>query len=74
VIILEISAIIRKEDDWFVAKCLDLDVTTQGRTIEEAKSNLKEAIELYIESFGKDELLKSSKNEDLIYTRMDIAV
>jgi len=74
VIVLEISAIIRKEDDWFVAKCLDLDVTTQGKTIEEAKANLKEAIELYIESFGKDELLKSSKNEDLIYTRMDIAV
>jgi predicted RNase H-like HicB family nuclease len=48
------TAIITKEDSWYVARCLDLDVTSQGRTIEEAKANLKEAVDLYIESFGED--------------------
>jgi len=43
------TAIIRKERKWFVARALELGVTSQGRTIEEAKKNLKEAIALYLE-------------------------
>ena len=48
----ELSALITKEDDWYVARCVELDVTSQGKTLEEARANLKEAVELYIESFG----------------------
>jgi len=47
---------IQKEDKFFVARCLELDVTSQGRTAEEAQANIKEAIELYIESFGLKDL------------------
>lgn len=47
---------IQKEDRLFVARCLELDVTSQGRTAEEAQANIKEAIELYIESFGLKDL------------------
>lgn len=43
------TAIIQKEGKWFVARSLELGVTTQGRTIEQAKKNLKEAVELYLE-------------------------
>jgi len=42
---------IQKDEKFFVAHCLDLGVTSQGRTLEEAQDNIKEAIELYIESF-----------------------
>ncbi len=49
------AVIIHKEKDWYVAQCVELKVVSQGKTIEEAQANLKEAIELYLESFGKDE-------------------
>ncbi len=42
---------ITKEEKWYVAHCLELGVVSQGKTIEEAKANLKEAVELYLESF-----------------------
>lgn len=43
---------ITKEEKWYVAQCLELGVASQGKTIEESKANLKEAVELYLESFG----------------------
>ena len=53
------TAVITKEEKWFVAHCVELGVVTQGKTIEEAQANLKEAVELYIESFGAEELPES---------------
>lgn len=47
---------ITKEDDFFIARCPELNVTSQGETLEEAEENIKEAIELYIESFGIEDL------------------
>ncbi|HII81379.1 MAG TPA: type II toxin-antitoxin system HicB family antitoxin [Methanosarcina sp.] len=47
---------ITKEDDFFIARCPELNVTSQGETLEEAEENIKEAIELYIESFGTEDL------------------
>jgi len=41
------TTIVQQEDDWFVAKCLENDVASQGKTLDEAMDNLKEAIELY---------------------------
>ena len=43
------TAIIHREGKWFVARSLELGVTTQGKTIEMAKENLREAVELYLE-------------------------
>jgi predicted RNase H-like HicB family nuclease len=48
--------VITKEDDFFIARCPELNVTSQGKNLEEAKMNVKEAIELYIESFGTEDL------------------
>ena len=47
------TAIIWKEGKWFLARSLELGVTTQGKTIEEAKKNLKEAVTLYLEDMPK---------------------
>ncbi|MCD4842155.1 MAG: type II toxin-antitoxin system HicB family antitoxin [Methanosarcinales archaeon] len=43
------SAIVHKENDWYVSWCLDIDIASQGKTVEEAVANLKEAVELYLE-------------------------
>ena len=42
-----------KEGKWYVARCVELCVTSQGRTIEDAKSNIKEAVELYLEDMPR---------------------
>ena len=54
------TAIIRKGEKQFVALCPELDVVSQGHTIEEALKNLKEAVELYIEEMGIPEGISSS--------------
>jgi predicted RNase H-like HicB family nuclease len=46
------SALITKEDDWYVARCPELGVTSQEKDVESARSNLREAIELYLETWG----------------------
>ncbi|MBN2487622.1 MAG: type II toxin-antitoxin system HicB family antitoxin [Methanosarcinaceae archaeon] len=43
------SAMVHKEDDWYVSWCPDIDIASQGKTVEEAVANLKEAVELYLE-------------------------
>lgn len=47
------TTIINKEGKLYVARCAELGVVSQGRTIEEAKKNLKEAVELYLEDQPK---------------------
>ena len=44
-----LSALIHKEEDIYVSLCPELDIASQGETIEEAMSNLREAVELYLE-------------------------
>ena len=52
---LTFSAVLHKEEDMFVAECPEVGTVSQGKTIEEAVANLKEATELYLEEFpGKD--------------------
>ena len=53
------TAIITREENWYVAHCLELGVVSQGKTIEQAQVNLKEAVELYLESFGTEDLPQS---------------
>jgi predicted RNase H-like HicB family nuclease len=60
------TALIIKEGEWYVAHCVELGVVTQGKSIEEAQANLKEAVELYIESFGTEDL-PQRKGEVLFY-------
>ncbi len=45
------TAVIRQEDDIYVAECPEVGTVSQGRTIEEAIANLKEATEAYLEEF-----------------------
>lgn len=47
---IKYNVIVQKEDKWYVAKCLDNNVASQGKTIEQALDNLKEALELFAQS------------------------
>jgi len=49
------SALITKEDGLYVARCPELSVTSQGTDIENARANLSEAIELYLQTWGAPE-------------------
>lgn len=46
---MRLTAAISREDDWYVARCLEVEVTSQGRTVDEARANLAEALGLYFE-------------------------
>lgn len=46
-----LTALVQKEDDMYVAKCPEVGTASQGKTLEEAVANLKEATELYLEEF-----------------------
>lgn len=54
------TAVITKEEKWYVAHCVELGVVSQGKTIEEAQINLKEAVVLYLDSFGSDDMPEST--------------
>ena len=44
-----LTAALHQEEEWYVAQCLEVDVASQGRTIDEALANLAEAVQLYLE-------------------------
>ena len=52
---MDLTAIIKKGEKQYVALCPEVDVVSQGHTIEEALANVKEAVELYIEEMGLPE-------------------
>ncbi len=52
----QLTAIIEREDDWYVALCPELDIASQGKTIESARDNLVEALELFFETASEEEI------------------
>jgi predicted RNase H-like HicB family nuclease len=48
---MTLTAVIHREDNWYVAECPEVGTVSQGETIEKAVANLKEATELYLEEF-----------------------
>ena len=47
---MQLTAVIKKGEKYFIARCPELGVTTQGKTRKEARENLKEAVQLHLES------------------------
>ncbi len=68
-----LTAVIERDGDWYVALCPELDVASQGETVEAARANLKEALELFFESAGADEIKKRLK-DDIFVTRVEVAI
>jgi len=69
---IRLNAVITREGELFVARCLELGVVSQGKSIEDAQANLREAVELYIESFGTEDLPDS--NGEIVFYPIEVAV
>lgn len=69
----QLTAVIEREGNGYVSLCPELDIASQGNTIEEARENLKEALELFYESASPEEI-KSRSHEEVYVTRLEIAV
>ncbi len=64
------TAILEKEDGMYVALCPELDVASQGATVEEATANLKEAVELFLECADPEEV-KRRLHTEVFVTRFE---
>ncbi len=60
---IELTAVIEKEDNVYISLCPELDIASQGKTQEEAKSNLIEALELFYETASENEISKQLRND-----------
>ncbi len=68
----QFTAVIEREDDWFVATCPEVDVVSQGKTIEDARSNLLEAVELFFEVASPSEIKRRLKKETYVMPLMPV--
>jgi predicted RNase H-like HicB family nuclease len=69
----QLTAIIQKEDDGFVALCPELDIASQGDSIESARDNLREAVELFFECASPAEI-QQRLGGDVFVTQIEVAV
>ena len=69
----QLTAIIEREDDGYVSLCPELDIASQGDTVEDARSNLAEAIELFFEVADPSEIEQRMHN-DVFVTSIEVAV
>ena len=69
----ELTAIIEREGTGYVSLCPELDVASQGDTVEEARANLIEALELFFETASPHEL-RERMHDEVLVTRVKVAV
>ena len=69
----EFTAVIEREGDGYVSLCPELDIASQGNTVEEAKSNLVEAISFFLETADPSEIERRG-HTDLFITRLEVPV
>ena len=69
----KLTAIIEREGDGYVALCPELDVASQGDTVDEARNNLQEALELFFETASPEEI-EERLHEEIYVTQVEVAV
>jgi len=69
----EFTAVIEREEDGYVSLCPELDIASQGDTVEEARKNLVEAISLFLETADPSEIQRRGHSE-LFITRLEVPV
>jgi len=68
--VLQLTAVIEREGDGYVATCQELDIVSQGRTVEEARQNLVEAVEGFFEVASPSEIRRRLKKETYVMSIM----
>lgn len=71
--IQQFTGIIEREGDGYVSLCPELDIASQGDTVEQARNNLIEALELFFETASPSEVENRLKTEVFV-TRLEVAV
>lgn len=69
----QLTAIIEREGSGYVALCPELDIASQGESIEQARQNLVEALELFFETADPMEV-QSRLHDEVFVTRLEVAV
>ena len=67
------TGLIEREGDGYVALCPELDIAGEGDTVEEALANLKEAVELFLETASPSEI-GSRLHDEVFVTQLEVAV
>lgn len=70
---MKLTALIEREGDGYVSFCPELDIASQGETIEGARDNLREALELFFESASPDEI-KHRLRDEVFITQVEVAI
>jgi predicted RNase H-like HicB family nuclease len=70
---MRLTALIEREGDGYVSLCPELDIASQGKTVEEARDNLREALELFFESASTDEI-KQRLRDEVFVTQVEVVV
>jgi predicted RNase H-like HicB family nuclease len=69
----QLTAIIEREEGGYVSLCPEVDIASQGNTIEEARENLREALELFFETASPEEI-RTRLHQEVYVTQVEIAV
>jgi predicted RNase H-like HicB family nuclease len=71
--VLQLTAVIEREGNGYVATCPEVDVVSQGNTVEEARRNLLEAVEGFFEVASASEIRRRLRKETFIMPIMPTA-
>jgi predicted RNase H-like HicB family nuclease len=69
---MKLTAIIEAEGDGYVSLCPELDVASQGNSIKEARDNLQEALELFLETASPEEV-RQRLHSEVYVTQVEVA-
>jgi len=68
-----LTAIIEREDDGYVALCPELDIASEGASIEESRTNLVEALTLLFETASASEIARRT-NSEMFVTQVEVTI
>ena len=68
-----LTAIIEREGDGYSALCPEVDIASQGNTVDEARANLQEALQLFFETASKEEIRDRLRGE-IYVTQVEVAL
>lgn len=69
-----LTAVIQREDDGFVAYCPELDIASQGNSIQNARDQLREALELFFECASPAEIESRLGDDDVFVTHVEVSI
>jgi predicted RNase H-like HicB family nuclease len=69
---MKLTAIIEREGNGYVSLCPELDIASQGGSVEEARDNLREALELFFEAASPEEV-KQRLHDEIFVTQVEVA-